>query len=75
MQIHFLPDHRTVELSAGESLLTAARRGGVELAAPCNGAGVCGKCLVRVVRGQSAPLGQSLISRPPAVGLPAKRPP
>ncbi|MDR0867276.1 MAG: ASKHA domain-containing protein [Planctomycetota bacterium] len=59
MQIHFLPDNRTVELSAGESLLTAARRAGVELAAPCNGAGVCGKCLVRVAAGQSAPLGKS----------------
>lgn len=35
----------------GETLLAILRRGGVLLSAPCGGAGTCGKCRIRVTRG------------------------
>ncbi|HIR92874.1 MAG TPA: DUF4445 domain-containing protein [Candidatus Egerieimonas intestinavium] len=35
----------------GENLLDILRRGGVGLSAPCGGAGTCGKCRIRVLRG------------------------
>ncbi|MBI5444983.1 MAG: DUF4445 domain-containing protein, partial [Deltaproteobacteria bacterium] len=38
----------TVEVSAGTTLLAAARQAGVLLESPCNGTGTCGKCRVRV---------------------------
>lgn len=39
---------------AGESLLAAARRHGVPLAASCSSEAVCGDCIVRVVSGPDA---------------------
>lgn len=35
----------------GENLLKVARRAGVAVNAPCSGNGSCGKCLVRIVKG------------------------
>ena len=37
-------------------LLDAARDSGVDVAAPCNGAGTCGKCRVRIVSGKVSEL-------------------
>jgi uncharacterized 2Fe-2S/4Fe-4S cluster protein (DUF4445 family) len=37
-----------VDVPAGSSLLDAARRARIRLEAPCNGAGTCGKCRVRL---------------------------
>jgi uncharacterized 2Fe-2S/4Fe-4S cluster protein (DUF4445 family) len=37
-----------VDVPVGSSLLDAARRARVRLEAPCNGAGTCGKCRVRL---------------------------
>ena len=41
---------RAVEAHCGESLLEVLRRAGVPIAAPCGGAGTCGKCAVEVHR-------------------------
>lgn len=39
-----------LEVERGVTLLDAARRAGLELESPCNGAGTCGKCRVSVDR-------------------------
>ncbi len=39
-----------VEVERGVTLLDVARRAGLELESPCNGAGTCGKCRVSVDR-------------------------
>ncbi len=46
--VTFLPDNRSVEVANGTTILEAARRAGVLIEAPCNGAGHCGKCIVRL---------------------------
>jgi uncharacterized 2Fe-2S/4Fe-4S cluster protein (DUF4445 family) len=38
----------TLEVAEGTSLLEASRRSGLAVEAPCNGAGTCGKCRVRI---------------------------
>ena len=40
-----------LEVPSGTALLDAARASGVDIDAPCGGAGVCGKCKVRLVAG------------------------
>ncbi|MDH3360247.1 MAG: 2Fe-2S iron-sulfur cluster-binding protein, partial [Desulfobulbaceae bacterium] len=50
-RITFQPGNRIVEAADGETLLKAARRGGVHINASCGGAGVCGKCKVTVLNG------------------------
>ena len=50
-RITFQPGNRIVEAEDGETLLKAARRGGVHINASCGGAGVCGKCKVTVANG------------------------
>ncbi len=47
-KITFQPEGLQVEAERGETILEAARRAGVLIEAPCNGAGTCGKCAVRV---------------------------
>lgn len=47
-QIIFQPGNHIVEAEKGETLLKAARRGGIHINASCGGAGVCGKCKVMV---------------------------
>jgi uncharacterized 2Fe-2S/4Fe-4S cluster protein (DUF4445 family) len=49
----FQPDGRTVDASAGETLLEAARKAGLDLNAPCGGVGVCGNCKVQVTAGDA----------------------
>ncbi len=46
--VTFKPDNRTVDVPNGTTILEASRRAGVLIEAPCNGAGHCGKCLVRL---------------------------
>lgn len=46
--VTFLPNKVSIEVSNGTTILAAARRAGVTIEAPCNGAGHCGKCLVRL---------------------------
>ena len=50
--IIFQPGNRAVEAEEGETLLKAARRGGVHINASCGGAGVCGKCKVTLLVGE-----------------------
>jgi len=49
--VSILPDRRTIEAHAGESVAEVCRRAGVPLQASCGGEGTCGKCAVRVVEG------------------------
>ncbi len=53
--VDFQPVGRRVEAQAGETILQAAQRGGVGLAAICGGAGTCGRCLVQVMFGHVSP--------------------
>ncbi len=55
-KVTFQPSGRAVQVAAGSSLLEAAWAAGVAVEAPCGGHGTCGKCRVRVVRGEVAPL-------------------
>jgi len=50
--IQFLPDNITVSVDKGENLLSAAAAAGVYIHAYCGGDGVCGKCKVKVDRGE-----------------------
>jgi uncharacterized 2Fe-2S/4Fe-4S cluster protein (DUF4445 family) len=57
--ITFQPMGRTVDADPGESLWGAAIRAGVPLASICGGQGTCGKCRVRIVRGQVSPASEA----------------
>ena len=46
--VTFLPDGKNIVVAAGTTILEASRLAGVLIEAPCNGAGHCGKCAVRV---------------------------
>ncbi|WP_300666700.1 ASKHA domain-containing protein [Desulfoluna sp.] len=52
--VHFIPHDVSIEVVAGESLLSAAMDAGVHINASCGGGGVCGKCRVVVEQGVSA---------------------
>ena len=49
--VTFVPLGRTAEAKTDESVLDAARRAGAPLGNSCGGAGVCGRCRVRVTSG------------------------
>lgn len=42
----------TLEITEGESLLLALKRQGVYLVASCGGKGICGKCRIRLTKGE-----------------------
>ncbi|HWQ79514.1 MAG TPA: ASKHA domain-containing protein [Anaerovoracaceae bacterium] len=46
--IRFVNEEKTVFAEKGESILSAARRAGILIESPCNAAGTCGKCRVRL---------------------------
>jgi len=46
--VNFLPSNFAISVEPGTTILEAARRIGVLIEAPCNGAGHCGKCAVLV---------------------------
>lgn len=50
--VTFLPDERTVQASAGKSVLEAAIVAGIPVNSVCAGEGVCGKCRVLIKSGQ-----------------------
>ncbi len=50
--IQFKPDNITVPVEKGENLLTAAATAGVHINAYCGGDGVCGKCRVKIIKGE-----------------------
>ncbi len=49
--IQFQPDNVTITVDKGENLLTAAAGAGVYINAYCGGDGVCGKCKVKITKG------------------------
>lgn len=51
MKITFLPQNITWEASAGETILQAAVKAGVNIDGNCAGSGTCGKCKVKVIEG------------------------
>ncbi|MEI6646023.1 MAG: ASKHA domain-containing protein [bacterium] len=51
--IRFLPSQASVQIEEGATIWDAARQAGLLLETPCNGAGTCGKCRVRVVSGET----------------------
>lgn len=44
-----------VEVREGETIFEAVGKGGVKLPSICGGRGLCGKCVVRVLRGEVSP--------------------
>ncbi len=50
--ITFLPDNINITVEHGENLLNAAAEAGVYVHAYCGGDGVCGKCRVKVEKGE-----------------------
>lgn len=52
-RLTLVPQGRGVEVLPDESALEALRRAGVGIESPCDGAGTCGKCRVRVVAGEA----------------------
>ncbi len=50
--IDLQPIGKRVDVPAGTNLLDACQQAGVELVAICGGAGVCGTCRVRLLKGQ-----------------------
>lgn len=50
-QVIFQPSGRRGAITSGKSLLEAARELGVAIESPCGGAGVCGKCKVKIETG------------------------
>jgi len=55
LEVRFGIEGRPLPVEQGENLLRAAHRAGVFVEAPCGGAGVCGRCRVKVVRGETEP--------------------
>ncbi|MFP4082323.1 MAG: ASKHA domain-containing protein [Candidatus Aminicenantes bacterium] len=51
LRVRFLPFDDTVQVSAGTTILEAARMAGLPLKTTCGGKGTCGNCVVRVLRG------------------------
>jgi uncharacterized 2Fe-2S/4Fe-4S cluster protein (DUF4445 family) len=47
-----LTSGKTLEISEGESILHALKRQGVYLLASCGGKGICGKCRIRLIKGE-----------------------
>lgn len=48
--VHVHINGRTIKAQAGSTVLQAARKAGIALESPCNAAGTCGKCKIRVSR-------------------------
>lgn len=49
VKVKFVTNNKYVMAEKGTTILEAARKIGVLIESPCNGAGVCGKCKVKVV--------------------------
>ncbi len=49
------PDGLSIQVAAGDTLLSAVERAGVIVDTPCGGRGGCAKCTMRVVAGKAPP--------------------
>ena len=66
-RVDFEPVGKRVEVTAGETLLDAARAAGIELASVCGGHGHCGRCRLSVLAGDigdPAEADRSFLSQP-----------
>ncbi len=52
-RVEFRPFGAAIEVPQGTELLDAAIRAGITVDAPCGGKGTCGKCLVKVLKGEA----------------------
>jgi len=48
VKVNFVTNNRSVTVKKGTTILEAARKIGIVIESPCNAAGVCGKCKVKV---------------------------
>ncbi|MBC7120228.1 MAG: DUF4445 domain-containing protein [Candidatus Methanosuratus sp.] len=55
-EVIFLPEGKRSRVPANATLMSAALKGEVDLAAICGGKGYCGKCMVEVIDGKVSPL-------------------
>lgn len=55
LKVSILPDEKEVICNKGVTILDACASAGIMLNAPCKGEGTCGKCVVQVIEGASAP--------------------
>jgi uncharacterized 2Fe-2S/4Fe-4S cluster protein (DUF4445 family) len=62
-KLHFLPNDKTIEVEAGETILQAAHKAGVYINSICGGDGVCGKCKVIVDKGRVESTPTTLLTR------------
>jgi len=53
IKVTFQPENRTVDAHPGEALIDVAARADLSISSLCGGQGVCGKCRVKIVRGQA----------------------
>lgn len=51
LRVTFYPDKKSCEVEQGATILAAALSAGVYLNSACGGDGVCGRCKIRVVKG------------------------
>ena len=51
----FQPDGKRGTFKAGSTVLEAARRLGVDINSVCGGAGACGKCIIKIITGETLP--------------------
>ncbi|KJS81289.1 MAG: ferredoxin [Peptococcaceae bacterium BICA1-8] len=51
IKVLFQPDNVVIEVETQTTILQAANKAGIQLNATCGGKGTCGKCLVRVLKG------------------------
>jgi uncharacterized 2Fe-2S/4Fe-4S cluster protein (DUF4445 family) len=50
--VTFLPADITVLVTAGTTVLEAAQKAGLPLKSTCGGAGTCGRCIIKICRGE-----------------------
>jgi uncharacterized 2Fe-2S/4Fe-4S cluster protein (DUF4445 family) len=63
VQVTFSPEGECVGVSAGSTIMDAAKSAGVDLTSPCGGDGLCGKCKVIIRQGNVTARPTSLLSR------------
>ncbi|MCL4078920.1 2Fe-2S iron-sulfur cluster binding domain-containing protein [Coriobacteriia bacterium Es71-Z0120] len=59
-RVRFEPYGIEVTVSPGTTVLEAARKAGIAIAAQCGARGTCGQCAVRILEGQPAAIRQAL---------------
>ncbi|MCM8791651.1 MAG: ASKHA domain-containing protein [Candidatus Omnitrophica bacterium] len=51
-KVTFYPDHKTVEIQKGQSILSAALAAGIYINSNCGGEGICGRCKIILRKGE-----------------------